>query len=143
MWYGSLDEETTIYESVYHFMQGENAVEGSEEIVLRHRALYQVYCEAVLIDLVGKEKEFPELISHDHSFTQSIGKRLNFQGHPGLLSPSARCSGINVNIFNIKVLINPKLHNDLTYQYNPFTQSVLVERQGETLMSLTSEDFTR
>lgn len=145
VWYGSLEKETTIYESAYHFIQGENSVEGLDEVILRHRAVYQVTCQAILIDIVGKEKKYPELISDDYNFTQSIGKRLSFEGHPGLLSPSARCSGTNVNIFNIDVLKKQslKLIYFLSYRYDPFNQSVQVERQKETLMSLSQGDFTR
>ncbi len=136
VWYGSADRlETTICESAYHMIQDESNIEGLNEIVVRERAVYLIFCEAILFDIVGKEKAFPQLLSNDYSFTQSIGRRLSQEGHPGLLAPSARCKGINVVIFNPAVLKMPRLHCYLTYHLDPSTRKVTVARQpGECLM---------
>ncbi|MEA5114158.1 MAG: RES domain-containing protein [Geobacteraceae bacterium] len=74
VWYGSVERlVTTIFESTYHMIQYESNIEGLNEIVDRERAVNLIFCEAILFDLVGKEKAFPQLLSNDYSFTQSIG----------------------------------------------------------------------
>jgi hypothetical protein len=136
VWYGSADRmETTIFESSFHMIQDESNIEGLNEIVVRERAVYLIHCEAILFDIVGKEKAFPQLVANDYSFTQAIGRRLSQEGHPGLLAPSARCKGINSVIFNPEVLDSPRHHCYLTYRLDPATRKVEVERQpGEILM---------
>jgi hypothetical protein len=136
VWYGSADRmETTIFESSFHMIQDESNIEGLNEIVVRERAVYLIHCEAILFDIVGKEKAFPQLVANDYSFTQAIGRRLSQEGHPGLLAPSARCKGINSVIFNPEVLDSPRHHCYLTYRLDPATRKAEVERQpGEILM---------
>lgn len=136
VWYGSVDRmETTIFESSFHMIQDESNIEGLNEIVVRERAVYLIHCEAILFDIVGKEKAFPQLVANDYSFTQAVGRRLSQEGHPGLLAPSARCKGINSVIFNPEVLDSPRHHCYLTYHLDPATRTVKVERQpGEILM---------
>ena len=138
VWYGSADcVETTIFETAYHTIQDELNIEGLDEIVVRERAVYLVYCEAILLDMVGREKDFPLLVANDYSFTQTIGRRLAQEKHPGLLAPSARCKGKNIVIFNPDVLEGPRNHCYLTYRLDPATREVKVERQpGEFLMTV-------
>ncbi len=127
-WYGSLEQDTTIHETAYHMYRAETAVEGVTENVVRERAVYQVSCRAILIDLSRKKSRFPNLVSNDYSFTQSVGKRVQSEGHPGLIVPSARYSGYNVVIFKETVLSDPKLIFYLSYIYNPNTKTIRVER---------------
>ncbi len=138
VWYGSVDRmETTIFETAYHMIQDELNIEGLNEIVVRERAVYLVYCEAILLDVVGKEKEYPQLVANDYAFTQAIGRRLSREKHPGLLTPSARCKGINAVIFNPDVLENPRNHCYLTYRLDPATATVSVERKpGKLFMKV-------
>jgi hypothetical protein len=129
VWYGSLDLKTTIYETVFHMIKAELAVEGIEETIIRERAVYDVHCKAILLDLRDKRNSHPRLIGEDYDFTQQIGRRLFREGHPGLLAPSARCSGDNLTVFSAKVLSNPRLRCYLTYYFNPLNLSVRIERQ--------------
>jgi hypothetical protein len=128
VWYGSLELETTIHETAYHMIQEELRVEGSKGPIIRERAVYIVHGRAVLIDLRGKEKQFPGLIAQDYSLTHQIGERLHSEGHPGLLAPSARCKGTNLASFTPSILSNPRNHCYLTYRCYPERQSVTVER---------------
>jgi hypothetical protein len=136
VWYGSVDSvDTSIFETAYHMVQDELNIYGLQEIVVRERAVYLVSCEGILLDLVGRERNYPQLVSDDYSYTQSIGRRLAREGHPGLQAPSARCKGVNVAVFNPDILANPRNHMYLTYRLNPATKNVQVERQpGELLM---------
>jgi len=135
VWYGSLDLETTIFETGHHMLTVELGIEGLREVVIRERAVYLVYAEAILLDLVGREKNFPLLVADDYSFTQAIGKRVSKEGHPGLLAPSARCKGVNIVAFNPAILRDPRPHCYLTYHLDPAARTVTVERQpGETLL---------
>lgn len=142
VWYGSLDMETTFYETVFHMIRAELAVEGLSEVVIRERAVYKVHCCAILLDLRGKKKSFPQLVNNDYTFTHSIGKRLHQEGHPGLVSPSARCNGDNVVVFNPTVLSNPTNHCFLIYYFDPRKNEVRIEREeGKTLRTIKWQDL--
>jgi len=128
VWYGSLEIKTTVFETGFHMIKAERAIEGLDEVVVRDRAVYRVQCSAILIDLRGKQKSFPKLLADDYGFTQQIGQRMNREGHPGLLVPSPRIKGKNMVIFNPRVLSNPRLHCYLTYFFDPLTLDIRVER---------------
>jgi len=137
VWYGSLEIKTTIFETGFHMIKAERAVEGLDEVVVRDRAVYRVQCRAILIDLRGKQKSFPKLLADDYGFTQLIGQRMNREGHPGLLVPSARIKGTNLVIFNPDVLSDPRLHCYLTYFFDPLTLNIRVERSvGRTWLKV-------
>ncbi|MDF1795853.1 MAG: RES family NAD+ phosphorylase [Coxiellaceae bacterium] len=118
VWYGSTETETTLYETAYHMLQDELAVSVAQRpsVITRYREIYAVHCEAVLISLLDKQMHHPELISDDYAYCQRIGKVLHQQGHPGLITPSARCDGANVNIFNPSVLSSARLKYQCCYQ---------------------------
>lgn len=137
VWYGSLEIETTIQETAYHMLREEQKVDGTTGPIIRERAVYLVHCRAVLIDLRGKERRFPDLLSNDYSLTHQIGERLHGEGHPGLLGPSARCRGTNLVAFTPTILSDPRNHCFLTYLCFPERQMVTVERApGETLFEV-------
>lgn len=136
VWYGSLQFETTIHETVYHMMREESRIEGVTGRLVRERAVYLVRARAVLIDLVGKERRYPDLVSDDYSFTQQIAERLQKEGHPGLLAPSARCAGTNLVAFSPNILNDPRVSCYLTYTYDYQAKTVEVERQpGDVIFS--------
>nr|WP_246551452.1 RES family NAD+ phosphorylase [Geobacter hydrogenophilus] len=136
VWYGSLQFETTIHETVFHMMREEAKVEGLTGRLVRERAVYLVRARAVLIDLVGKEKRYPDLVSDDYSFTQQIAERLQKEGHPGLLAPSARSAGTNLVAFTPNILNDPRVNCYLTYTYDYQAKTVEVERQpGDVIYS--------
>jgi hypothetical protein len=139
VWYGSVDSlETSIWETAYHMIQDELNIYGLRETVVRERAVYLVCCEGILLNLVGREKTYPQLVSDDYSYTQNIGRRLAKEGHPGFQAPSARCKGVNVAVFNPDILSNPRNHMYLTYRFDPASRKVEVDRQpGELLMTVS------
>ncbi len=131
--YGSLDLETTVYETVHHMIRCELGVEGISGTIIRERAVYLVHCNAILLDLTGKTADFPELISNDYTFTQQVGKRVSSEGHPGLLVPSARkADGTNVAVFNPSVLSNARVSCYLVYRMDTGRKVVTVEREEGT-----------
>ena len=137
VWYGSLEMKTTVFETGFHMIKAEGAVEGLDEVVVRERAVYRVKCSAILIDLRGKQSSFPKLVANNYGFTQQIGQRMNREGHPGLLAPSSRYKGTNIVIFNPDVLSDPRLHCHLTYFFDPLTLKIRVERTvGRTWLKL-------
>lgn len=118
VWYGSLDLQTTIYETVYHMYRSIFAIRNSvtENKIIRKRSVFKVKCNALLIDITQKHSTFPKLHSNDYVFCQSLGQRMSRAGYPGILSISARFdNGINVNIFKPDVLLNSRLDQNLTY----------------------------
>jgi hypothetical protein len=138
VWYGSLDLDTTIYETAYHMFQEENKVHDNDNVIFRERAIYDVSCSAILIDLRGKEKDYPDIVANHYSFTQSIAKRIYQEGHPGLMVPSARRAiGANGVIFLKSVLSNPKLKCYLNYTLIRNKSKVIVERTpGKTYLEV-------
>jgi hypothetical protein len=137
VWYGSLEMKTTVFETGFHMIKAEGAVEGLDEVVVRERAVYRVKCSAILIDLRGKQNSFPKLVADTYGFTQQIGQRINREGHPGLLAPSSRYNGANIAVFNPDVLSDPRVHCYLTYFFDPLTLNIKVERTaGRTWLKI-------
>jgi hypothetical protein len=119
VWYGSIEPETTVYETAYHMIRAELALEGVDRSIIRERSIYHTHCEALAIDLKGKQNEFPQLLSDSYDFTHQIGARLKQEGHPAAIVPSARCQGENMVVFNRIVLSDPRHHASLQYVFDP------------------------
>lgn len=135
VWYGALALNTTIHETAFHMVKEESGVEGNTGLIHRERAVYRIHCKALLIDLSGKEDEYPDLVGQDYGFTQQVGERLRREGHPGLLSPSARHkNGINLVAFSPAILSNPRPYCYLTYTCDPVRRIVTVERTAGKVM---------
>jgi len=63
VWYGSLELETTVYETAYHrhrFLM--DSFSSLNRDIRLDRRVFQVRCEAILIDLRGKEATEPRLV---------------------------------------------------------------------------------
>lgn len=133
VWYGAVELDTTIYETVYHWKKFLEAAhfENHTKVIIGERRVYKVACDALLYDLSEKVKEQPLLIHpDDYSFTQQVGEYLQKQGHPGLVSSSARCQGKISAIFTEKVLSNPRDYCYLRYCFDPSTQITEIERNA-------------
>lgn len=138
VWYGSLDSLTSIYETTNHMIKSEMSIKQDEEVIVRERTIYDVFCRGVLIDLTRKKKYYPELVSENYQTTQQIGKQLSQQGYPGLLSPSARYhSGINVNIFKQEILNDPRANCELHYHLFPKERMVKVFKKKRILLEIS------
>jgi hypothetical protein len=130
VWYGSIEAETTIYETVFHwhrFLMDSFASE--DRSITGERRLFEARCDALLIDLRGKEAAFPDLVNRtSYAFTHALGGFLVDQGANGLLVRSARCEGINGAIFRAERLSNVREAMRLTYRCNPKYDRCTVER---------------
>ncbi len=130
VWYGCDSAETSVYETAYHWLKGFLTDAGFEnEKVVGERKLYEVACDAALVNLRPLTAEYAELIHKtDYSTTQSVGARLHREGHPGLVTASVRHeSGQNYVVFNPAVLSNPRLYCQLTYRLDG--PHIVVEKQ--------------
>ena len=118
VWYGSEELNTTIYETVYHWRNKLLADAGFDKIegVQIERRVHFVHCKGGLLNLLPKINDWPELRADDYSQCQEFGERIYREGHPGLLTPSARCDGINAAVFNRNILSNPRTCCYLTYR---------------------------
>lgn len=135
IWYGSLELETTVYETVYHrhrFLV--DAFASLDRDIRGERRVFQVRCDAILIDLRGKEAAELRLVDPaSYAYTQPLGAYLQAQGTNGLLVKSARCDGINAPILRPEVLSGVRDLCHLTYVMNPAQDTATVERTpGET-----------
>lgn len=130
VWYGALDLETSIHETVYHwirFLRASGFDRHSEEVT-GERRVYLVQCTAILLDVRGKVESHPELRHpHDCRFTQAVGCRLHHEGHPGLIYQSARCEGDCLAVFQRAVLSHPRSHEYLIYRLSPGASAVSVD----------------
>jgi hypothetical protein len=139
VWYGSLELETTVYETAYHrhrFLR--DSFPSVNREIRSERRVFQVRCDALLIDLRGKEAAEPRLVDRaSYAFTQPLGAYLQAQGSNGLLVRSARCAGINAPIFRPAVLSQVRDLCHLTYLMNPTRSTASVERTpGETWLRI-------
>jgi hypothetical protein len=131
VWYGSLELETTVYETVFHAHRFiVDSFPGLDRDVVRERRVFDVRCEALLVDLRGRESTHPDLVSRtSYSFTQALGRYLQDQGQNGLLVQSARWRGTNAALFNAQRLSNVRDKLFLTYRINPARDRTIVERE--------------
>jgi hypothetical protein len=139
VWYGSLDLRTTVYETVHHWHRfvTDSFPELDREIVGERRA-FRVRCDAIVIDLRGKERRERRLVDrNDYAFTQRLGRYLREQRQSGLLVASARCKGHNAALFRAEVLSDVRDLCTLRYVMNPTRDAVRVERvQGRRWMKV-------
>jgi len=140
VWYGAKTLETTIYETAYHWRHGLLKDVGWENIddVVIQRKVYFVRCDSSLLNFIPKLDLFPELINpNSYHFTQQIGARIHHEGHPGLLSQSARCEGNVYAIFNKQILSNPRQQCYLSYRID--AENIVIERQpNEIILTIKS-----
>jgi hypothetical protein len=130
VWYGSLELETTVYESVYHWHRFvTDSFAGEAREIVGERRVLELDCDAILIDLRGKERAEPRLVLRsDYGYTQSLGRYLYEQSQNGMLVRSARSDGINAAILRREALSNPRDLCFLTYRMDPTADRVGVER---------------
>jgi len=121
VWYGSLDLETTVYETVYHWYRFlMDSFAGEDRVITGERRVCDVRCDATLTDLRGREAATPELVSRtSYVFTQRLGAYLRDEGSAGLMVRSARCEGMNAAVFTPDILSNVRDRCFLTYECNP------------------------
>jgi hypothetical protein len=129
VWYGSLDLETSVYETVFHWIVFiRNMLIQPDQEMIAERRVFNVHIAGILIDLRDKHTEYPALISPtDYTFTNRLGAYLYTHGQSGLLVKSARCKGINAAIFNPKVLSNVRHNKYIAYRWAPGSAEVLIE----------------
>jgi hypothetical protein len=130
VWYGSMAIETTVYETAWHWYRFVCDSFGDEDrVIVSDRRTFDVRCDALLIDLRGKQASHPELTSRSsYAFTQALGRYLHAQEQNGLLVQSARCEGINAGVFKPERLSNVRHRAYLTYRLNPVRDTFVAER---------------
>ncbi len=138
-WYGATQAETTVYETVYHWHRFLlDSFAGLDRIVTGERRLFDVRCDALLIDLRGREADRPELASRgSYAYTHGLGAYLFDQGANGVLVRSARCDGTCGAILREDRLSNVRDRMYLTYRCNPTQDHCAVERgPGDVWMEI-------
>jgi hypothetical protein len=130
VWYGSLDVETTVYETAWHWYRFvTDSYPAEDREIVTERRVFDARCDALLIDLRGKETAYPDLVSRtSYAFTQQIGRYVHAQGLNGLLARSARCDGTNAAVFKPERLSNVRDRTFLTYRLNAARDTFLAER---------------
>ena len=129
VWYGSKSIETTIFETVYHVKQQIMAIADYQEEgkIIKKRNVFDVFCDAVLTDVVSNKDHYEYLTSDDYTFCNQLGKELHERDCGGLLSPSARHKeGVNVDIFKQALLSEVTLVKELKYTFDVQTHEVSV-----------------
>ena len=134
VWYGADSIDTTIHETAHHWREGLLADAGFIGPGIKiERKIYNVRCDAALVDLRPAVAGFPSLVDlRDYTITQQIGARLHREGHPGLVTRSSRCGGDIYTVLNPKVLRDPRQVCNLTYTTTD--HGIEVERQPGTVL---------
>jgi len=130
VWYGSLDLETTVYETARHWRNFvRDSYPDEDRPVSTDRRVCNVRCDALLLDLRGKEAAHPGLIDRaNYDFTHRVGNYVHDQGLNGLLVRSARCTGINAAIFKPERLSNVRDQGFLMYHVNVVRDTFIAQR---------------
>ncbi|MDQ2077078.1 RES family NAD+ phosphorylase [Marinimicrobium sp. ABcell2] len=140
VWYGADALTTTIHETAYHWVNGLLADVGWQNLlgVRIERKVYKVHCQSLLLDFRHLVGEYPGLIDpNSYQYTQHIGNRIHREGHPGLVSHSARCTGEVYGVFSAQALSTPRAYCYLSYRLEE--SGVRVERApGETLLMFSA-----
>jgi hypothetical protein len=143
VWYGSDSLKTTVFETAYHWFSGFLTDAGFEnEPVVGERKVYEVACDAVLVNLRPLTSKLTDLMHKtDYGYTQSVGARLHREGHPGLVTTSVRYpAGQNYAVLNPAVLSNPRHHCQLTYRLDG--PRIVIEKQpGVVWMAIETTAF--
>jgi hypothetical protein len=138
VWYGALELETTVYETLYHWHRFVTDSFTIDREIVGERRVFRVRCEAILIDLRDKAALEPRLVDRrDYTFTQQLGRYLRERAQSGLLAPSARGPGTAAAILRPEVLSDVRDLCFLTYRMNPKSAAATVERApGETWLRI-------
>lgn len=130
VWYGSLDVETTVYETAWHrYRFVLDSFPNEDRVISSERRICNVQCDALLLDLRGKELAYPDLVSRtSYAFTHQLGNFVHDQGMNGLLVRSARCTGTNAAIFRPERLSNVREQGFLTYHINVVRDAFSAQR---------------
>ena len=130
VWYGSLDIETTVYETAWHWYRFVlDSYAGEARVIVTDRRVFDARCDALLVDLRGKESAYPGLVSRtSYAFTHKLGRYLRDQDQNGLLVRSARCDGTNAAILRHERLSRVRDRAYLTYRLDVAADTLIVER---------------
>ena len=130
VWYGSIGLETTVYETAWHWYRFvRDSFPHEDREIVTERRTFDVHCDALLIDLRGKELAYPELTSRtSYAFTQRLGRYVHDQDQNGVLVQSARCDGVNGCLFEQERLSNVRHRAYLTYRLNAVRDTFAAER---------------
>lgn len=117
VWYGADTLETSVHETAYHWLRFRADAGLDQPGAVGERKVWNVRCDAALVDLRPHIKRTAELVHpSSYALTQQIGARLHREGHPGLLTRSARCTGEVCAMLNPALLSNPRALCYLTYR---------------------------
>lgn len=135
VWYGALELETTVYETLYHWHRFVTDSFSTDREIIGERRVFQVRCEAILIDLRAAAE--PRLVErNDYAYTQQLGRYLWKRAQSGLLAPSARGPGTCAAIFRPEALSEVRDVCFLTYRLRG--NRAIVERSpGEAWLRIT------
>jgi hypothetical protein len=130
VWYCSVEIETTVFETAWHWYQFVlDSFAGEDREIVSERRLFDVRCDALLIDLRCKEANCPDLVSRtSYAFTHQVGRYVHEQDLNGLLTRSARCDGTNAVVFKAERLSNVRDRRFLTYRLNVARDTFVAER---------------
>jgi len=130
VWYGSMEIETTVFETAWHWCQFVlDSFAGEDREIMSERRVFDVRCDALLIDVRGRQTVYPDLLSRtSYAFTHQVGRYVHEQSMNGLLVQSARCDGTNAAVFRGERLSNVRDRTFLNYRFNAARDAFVAER---------------
>lgn len=123
IWYGALDEMTSISEALYHQLQmSRNDFKYNSDVdkISVERKMFQVQLDAnKIINFTKLKYLHSNLTSDDYTFSHQIGKFLFNDKFDMFLTPSARCEeGICSPVFKSNVIKSEKVLYFMRFIFN-------------------------
>ena len=119
-----------MYETAWHWYRfAPDSFAAEDHEIVTERRVFDVRCDALLIDLRSKQASYPDLTSRtSYAFTHRAGLYAQEQDLNGLLVRSARCGGANAAIVKSMRLSNVRRRTYLTYRLNAVRDTFAAER---------------
>lgn len=141
-WYGALDTQTTIIETIFHIVRDNLAIIDFplDTKLSCERVIYELPVQGILVDL--REVAVPEdfLSFYEYHYWQKIGAFLHDEGKPGALYSSARAEeGTCVVAFQNNILGEIANSIGITYQVDFSKKKAAIMFSGRNSNSTTEK----
>ncbi len=110
VWYGSLEEDTSIWEIIYHRLAENKELWANPKItspfIVHQRIMFQATCNSTsMVDLMSEKEMYLKLVSDNYSFCNKLGEWATTHNVDGFFTPSARKKdGICTPLFNPAII---------------------------------------
>ncbi|GEM_PF-6150819 len=140
-WYGSVEQETTVFETLYHFIYDyySSGLREIREPVIVDREIFKIEMKAEICDL-RKMTKYDLNNPVEWAECQQIGKWMFDKNYSGAITGSARCDGNNIVCFKENVLLSHRNYRFVTYRFYPSKNIAVVSYSDSEYRVRVSND---